>query len=195
MATDKKERKLIILQSLAGMLEERDAVKITTAELAKRSEISEAAIYKHFPSKRKIFEELVIFFEDNIFPRISMMKKEINPQDLSGNIIALVLNFCDKNNGFSKILTREAFTADESKINEKVSIVFDKLNLEIKQSLQEFEKVNKKKINLNITVASDLLLACLEGQIQSFVRSKFKKDINQSWKEQWDFLAKVIYPS
>jgi len=177
------------------MLEERDAVKITTAELAKRSEISEAAIYKHFPSKRKIFEELVIFFEDNIFPRISMMKKEINPQDLSGNIIALVLNFCDKNKGFSKILTREAFTADESKINEKVSIVFDKLNLEIKQSLQEFEKVNKKKINLNITVASDLLLACLEGQIQSFVRSKFKKDINQSWKEQWDFLAKVIYPS
>tara|TARA_Y100000816_G_scaffold169309_1_gene121528 strand:+ start:4865 stop:5452 length:588 start_codon:yes stop_codon:yes gene_type:complete len=195
MATDKKERKLIILQSLAGMLEERDAVKITTAELAKRSEISEAAIYKHFPSKRKIFEELVIFFEDNIFPRISMMKKELNPQDLSGNIIALVLNFCDKNKGFSKILTREAFTADESKINEKVSIVFDKLNLEIKQSLQEFEKVNKKKINLNITVASDLLLACLEGQIQSFVRSKFKKDINQSWKEQWDFLAKVIYPS
>ena len=195
MATDKKERKLIILQSLAGMLEERDAVKITTAELAKRSEISEAAIYKHFPSKRKIFEELVIFFEDNIFPRISMMKKEINPQDLSGNIIALVLNFCEKNKGFSKILTREAFTTDESKINEKVSIVFDKLNLEIKQSLQEFEKVNKKKINLNITVASDLLLACLEGQIQSFVRSKFKKDINQSWKEQWDFLAKVIYPS
>tara|TARA_B100000945_G_scaffold73137_2_gene55961 strand:- start:75 stop:662 length:588 start_codon:yes stop_codon:yes gene_type:complete len=195
MATDKKERKLIILQSLAGMLEERDSVKITTAELAKRSEISEAAIYKHFPSKRKIFEELVIFFEDNIFPRISMMKKELNPQDLSGNIIALVLNFCDKNKGFSKILTREAFTADESKINEKVSIVFDKLNLEIKQSLQEFEKVNKKKINLNITVASDLLLACLEGQIQSFVRSKFKKDINQSWKEQWDFLAKVIYPS
>ena len=63
MATDKKERKLIILQSLAGMLEERDSVKITTAELAKRSEISEAAIYKHFPSKRKIFEELVIFFE------------------------------------------------------------------------------------------------------------------------------------
>ena len=89
-----------ILQSLAGMLEERDSVKITTAELAKRSEISEAAIYKHFPSKRKIFEELVIFFEDNIFPRISMMKKEINPKDLSGNIIALVLNFCDKNKGF-----------------------------------------------------------------------------------------------
>ena len=59
----KKQRKLIIMQSLAAMLEERDLMKVTTAELAKRSEITEAAIYKHFPSKRKIFEELVLFFE------------------------------------------------------------------------------------------------------------------------------------
>ena len=59
---NKKQRKLIIMQSLAGMLEERELMKITTAELAKRSEITEAAIYKHFPSKRKIFEELVVFF-------------------------------------------------------------------------------------------------------------------------------------
>ena len=58
----KKQRKLIIMQSLAAMLEERDLLKVTTAELAKRSEITEAAIYKHFPSKRKIFEELVVFF-------------------------------------------------------------------------------------------------------------------------------------
>ena len=59
----KKQRKLIIMQSLAAMLEERDLLKITTAELAKRSEITEAAIYKHFPSKRKIFEELVVFLK------------------------------------------------------------------------------------------------------------------------------------
>ena len=58
---EKKQRKLILMQSLAAMLEERDLLKVTTAELAKRSEITEAAIYKHFPSKRKIFEELVVF--------------------------------------------------------------------------------------------------------------------------------------
>ena len=61
------------MQSLASMLEERDLVKITTAELAKRSEISEAAIYKHFPSKRKIYEELVSFFEESIFTRIKSL--------------------------------------------------------------------------------------------------------------------------
>ena len=73
---NKKQRKLIIMQSLAGMLEERELMKITTAELAKRSEITEAAIYKHFPSKRKIFEELVVFFEESIFSRINGIKEE-----------------------------------------------------------------------------------------------------------------------
>ena len=76
---NKKQRKLIIMQSLAGMLEERELMKITTAELAKRSEITEAAIYKHFPSKRKIFEELVVFFEESIFSRIKGIKEETLP--------------------------------------------------------------------------------------------------------------------
>ena len=75
------------MQSLAGMLEERELLKVTTAELAKRSEISEAAIYKHFPSKRKIFEELVVFFEESIFTRIKAMKEESKPEDLALNNI------------------------------------------------------------------------------------------------------------
>ena len=79
---NKKQRKLIIMQSLAGMLEERELMKITTAELAKRSEITEAAIYKHFPSKRKIFEELVVFFEESIFSRINGIKEETKADDM-----------------------------------------------------------------------------------------------------------------
>ena len=81
----KKQRKLIIMQSLAAMLEERDLLKVTTAELAKRSEITEAAIYKHFPSKRKIFEELVVFFEESIFTRIKVMKENQNQRIFQGN--------------------------------------------------------------------------------------------------------------
>ena len=79
------------MQSLASMLEERDLVKITTAELAKRSEISEAAIYKHFPSKRKIYEELVSFFEESIFTRIKSIKEESKPEDVPGQLISLIL--------------------------------------------------------------------------------------------------------
>ena len=189
----KKERKLIIMQSLAGMLEERDLVKITTAELAKRSDITEAAIYKHFPSKRKIYEELVIFFEESIFTRIKNIKAESKPEDVPGELIALILKLCDRNKGFSRILTRETFTADEIKIIDRVSNCFEKINIEIRQSLQDYERTTKKKLGLDIPTSCDLLLSCLEGQIQSFVRSKFKKNISASWEEQWLFLKKAIF--
>ena len=72
------------MQSLAEMLEERELLKITTAELAKRSEITEAAIYKHFPSKRKIFEELVVFFEESIFTRIKACLLYTSPSPRDG---------------------------------------------------------------------------------------------------------------
>ena len=189
----KKQRKLIIMQSLASMLEEKDLVKITTAELAKRSEISEAAIYKHFPSKRKVYEELVSFFEESIFTRIKSIKEESKPEDVPGQLISLILKFCEMNKGFSRILTREIFTADELKIIDKVSNCFEKINIEIRQSLQDYERTTKKKLNLNLSTSCDLLLSCLEGQIQSFVRSKFKKDISSSWEDQWIFLKKAIF--
>ena len=76
MTKEAVPRKIQIMQTLVSMLEEREPVKITTAELAKRTNITEAAIYRHFPSKRKIYEELVIFFENSIFSRIVSIKKD-----------------------------------------------------------------------------------------------------------------------
>ena len=79
-------RQINIMQTLVSMLESKEPIKITTAELAKRCEITEAAIYKHFPSKRKIFEGLVDFCEENIFPRISSIKKEVSSPETPFNI-------------------------------------------------------------------------------------------------------------
>ena len=166
MSKDPAPRKIQIMQTLASMLEEREPVKITTAELAKRTNITEAAIYRHFPSKRKIYEELVSFFEDSIFPRISSIKKDSNIDDVAGNIVTLVLTFCEKNKGISKILNREALSVNESKIEDKVSLLFDKINLEIKQSFQNYEKETKGRLSLSSSSASDLIVSCMEGQIQ-----------------------------
>ncbi|MDA9636638.1 nucleoid occlusion factor SlmA [SAR86 cluster bacterium] len=193
MSKDPAPRKIQIMQTLASMLEEREPVKITTAELAKRTNITEAAIYRHFPSKRKIYEELVIFFEDSIFPRISSIKKDSNVDDVAGNIVTLVLTFCEKNKGISKILNREALSVNESKIEDKVSLLFDKINLEIKQSFQNYEKETKGRLSLSSSSASDLIVSCMEGQIQMFVRSKFKRDVIQSWTEHWKVLKKTIF--
>ena len=193
MSKDPAPRKIQIMQTLASMLEEREPVKITTAELAKRTNITEAAIYRHFPSKRKIYEELVTFFEDSIFPRISSIKKDSNVDDVAGNIVTLVLTFCEKNKGISKILNREALSVNESKIEDKVSLLFDKINLEIKQSFQNYEKETKGRLSLSSSSASDLIISCMEGQIQMFVRSKFKRDVIQSWTEHWKVLKKTIF--
>ena len=193
MPKEKVSRKIQIMQTLASMLEDREPVKITTAELAKRTNITEAAIYRHFPSKRRIYQELVEFFEDSIFPRIASIKKESAPDEVAGNIVMLILTFCDKNKGISKILNREALSVDESKIEDKVNLLFDRLALEIKQSFQNYEKETKNKLSLNASSAADLVVSCLEGQIQIFIRSKFKRDIKHSWNEHWQIIKKAIF--
>jgi len=193
MAKEKVSRKIQIMQTLASMLEDKEPVKITTAELAKRTNITEAAIYRHFPSKRRIYQELVEFFEDSIFPRIASIKKDSASDEVAGNIVMLILTFCDKNKGISKILNREALSVDESKIEDKVNLLFDRLALEIKQSFQNYEKETKNKLSLNASSAADLVVSCLEGQIQIFIRSKFKRDITHSWNEHWQIIKKAIF--
>ena len=108
MAESKVSRKIQIMQTLAEMLEEKTPVKITTAELARRTNITEAAIYRHFPSKRKIYEEMVIFFESNIFPRIETMKQNQSSDEIPGLIVTLILNFLETNKGFAKIINKQA---------------------------------------------------------------------------------------
>ncbi len=193
MKENKVSRKIQIMQTLAEMLEEKEPVKITTAELARRTNITEAAIYRHFPSKRKIYEEMVIFFESSIFPRIESMKQNHANDEIPGLIVTLILTFLETNKGFAKIINKQALTAAEAKIDDKISLILEKLNVEIKQSFQSYERETKKKLALNSTNSSDLLMACMEGQIQSFIRSNFKKNPVSSWQEHWQLLRKIIF--
>ena len=193
MTENKVSRKIQIMQTLAEMLEEKEPVKITTAELARRTNITEAAIYRHFPSKRKIYEEMVIFFESSIFPRIESMKQNHANDEIPGLIVTLILTFLETNKGFAKIINKQALTAAEAKIDDKISLIFEKLSVEIKQSFQSYERETKKKLALNSTNSSDLLMACMEGQIQSFIRSNFKKNPVSSWQEHWQLLRKIIF--
>ncbi|MEC7465307.1 MAG: nucleoid occlusion factor SlmA [Pseudomonadota bacterium] len=193
MKENKVSRKIQIMQTLAEMLEEKEPVKITTAELARRTNITEAAIYRHFPSKRKIYEEMVIFFESSIFPRIESMKQNHANDEIPGLIVTLILTFLETNKGFAKIINKQALTAAEAKIDDKISLILEKLNIEIKQSFQTYERETKKKLALNSTNSSDLLMACMEGQIQAFIRSNFKKNPVSSWQEHWQLLRKIIF--
>ena len=193
MAEDKVSRKTQIMQTLAQMLEEKEPVKITTAELARRTEITEAAIYRHFPSKRKIYEEMVIFFESNIFPRIESIRSNHPSEEVPGLIVSLILSFCETNKGFAKILNKQALTAAEAKIDDKISLIFERLNVEIKQSFQSYERETKKKLKINSSSSADLLMSCMEGQIQAFIRSNFKKNSLTDWQAHWNLLKDTIF--
>tara|TARA_B100001093_G_C26674065_1_gene947457 strand:- start:164 stop:748 length:585 start_codon:yes stop_codon:yes gene_type:complete len=193
MAESKVSRKIQIMQTLAEMLEEKAPVKITTAELARRTNITEAAIYRHFPSKRKIYEEMVIFFESNIFPRIETMKQNQSSDEIPGLIVTLILTFLETNKGFAKIINKQALSAAEAKIDDKISLILEKLNVEIKQSFQAYERDTKKKLTINSASCSDLLMTCMEGQIQGFIRSNFKNSPVASWQEHWEIIKKTIF--
>ena len=112
----KKDRKNIILQSLAGMLEERNLSKITTAALAEKSGITEAALYRHFPSKRSIYAELFSFCDEAIFTKCNELKKsKIASKEKVKNTYMFFMLFVEKNKGFARLLSREALSSDEQK--------------------------------------------------------------------------------
>ena len=105
----KKDRKNIILQSLAGMLEERNLSKITTAALAEKSGITEAALYRHFPSKRSIYAELFSFCDEAIFTKCNELKKsKISSKEKVKNTYMFFMLFVEKNKGFARLLIKRS---------------------------------------------------------------------------------------
>ena len=188
-----KPRQLDIMQNLAAMLGQKGPVKITTALLANECGITEAAIYRHFPSKRKIYSGLVDFCEQNIFDLIaSINSSDSDYLEETKKILNLLVNFSEKNPGLARLLTREAFSIDETTLDERIGQMMSKIELIIKQNLQKYEQTTKAKLALPTASSANLLLACTEGFIQQFVRSGFQDAPSKRVKDQFEFLVKAL---
>ena len=185
-----KPRQLDIMQSLAKMLQAKGPVKVTTASLANECGITEAAIYRHFPSKRKIYEGLVDFCEQSLFDLIGDINssKDEHLEKVS-KIMILLVSFSEKNPGLARLLTREAFSIDEASLDDRIKQMFSKIELQIKQNLQKYEQQSKKKLALPSASSANLLLAFVEGVIQQFVRSGFTEKPTQRISDQAAFLT------
>ena len=185
-----KPRQLDIMQSLAKMLQVKGPVKVTTASLANECGITEAAIYRHFPSKRKIYEGLVDFCEQSLFDLIGDINssKDDHLKKVS-KIMILLVSFSEKNPGLARLLTREAFSIDEASLDDRIKQMFSKIELQIKQNLQKYEQQTKKKLALPSASSANLLLAFVEGVIQQFVRSGFTEKPTQRISDQAAFLT------
>ena len=186
----KKDRKNIILQSLASMLEERNMSKITTASLAKKSNITEAALYRHFPSKRSIYAELFTFCDDTIFTKCNELKKEkMSSKDKIKNAFIFFIIFIEKNKGFARLLSREALSSDEQNVSESVNQFYERFELVIRQILKEDEKNLKTQAG----ISAQLIITSLEGNISRYIRSKFKDSPSSYIENIWNLLSLSIF--
>ena len=188
----KKDRKNIILESLASMLEERNMSKITTASLAEKSKITEAALYRHFPSKRSIYAELFSFCDETVFAKCNELKKEKNSsQEKVKKAFMFFILFVEKNKGFARLLSREALSENEQNVSDDVNQFYERFEMVLRQILKEDEK----KLITQPGISAQLIVTTLEGNISRYIRSKFKESPSTYVENIWNLLSISIFKS
>lgn len=193
-AEEKLSRKEHILQTLAHMLETRPGERITTAALANEVGVSEAALYRHFPSKARMFEDLIAFIEETLFTRINgILQHEPGALGQCEKILLLVLTFAEKNPGITRILNGDALQGETERLRQRVCQVFDRLETQLRQLLREAELREGLRSSVPAGALASLLLAYVEGRVSHYVRSDFRKLPTEFWTDQWEFLQRGMF--
>lgn len=186
----KPRRREQILQALAQMLEEDSGKRITTAALARQVGVSEAALYRHFPSKARMFEGLIDFIEESIFARVTRILGDVpNATERCGTLVALLLGFAEKNPGLARVMGGDALTGETARLRQRVHQLFERLELQLKQVLREAELHEGLRPCIPAAAAANLLMAHAEGRISQYVRSDFKHRPTAYWDDQWALLS------
>ena len=186
-------RKEQILQTLAEMLESSPGNKITTAKLAGNLGVSEAALYRHFPSKTRMYESLIDFVEDTLFTRITQILSEETKQlARCKNILTLYLIFCERNPGITRILSGDALMGEHERLRDRVSQVYDRIETQLRQCLRMAEIEEGWRTAIPVNVAANMLLATAEGRVAQFVRSNFSQSPTDGWEDQWSISTAAI---
>ena len=191
MATpEKKNRKQEILETLAYMLEANPGDRISIAALAKSVGVSEAALYRHFPSKTKMFEGLIEFAEEAVLSRIIGISGEsLTAFEKLERMTYVYLVFCERNPGITRLLTGDAINGERDRLHTRVRQFFDRFSTEMRKALSKAELEEGLHFKLSIKNTVAMLQATAEGRVSAFVRSQFKDMPSEAWKEQWQVLS------
>ena len=184
--TKRGDRKLQILQTLAGMLEQPAAEKITTAALAAKIDVSEAALYRHFASKAQMFEGLIEFIEETLFGLIN----KITAEEKSGlrqveAITTMLLGFAQKNRGMTRVLTGDALVHENERLQARINQLHDRVEATLKQAIRFAAGQNEMPAGIDAAARANLIMSCVSGRWQQFAKSGFKRDPMQYWPDQW----------
>jgi len=178
-----------ILQALARELELHPGKRITTAALAKSVGVSEAALYRHFPSKAKMFEGLIEFIEESIFGLINrIMQEESHSMKRCEKILILILGFAERNPGITRILVGDALIGENERLRLRLGQFYDRIETQLRQILREGEMKHHFSPTIPIASIANMFLAVVEGRLNQFVRSTFERKPLSMWEEQWTLL-------
>ena len=187
-------RRQQILEALARELESRPGARITTARLAEVVGVSEAALYRHFPSKAKMFEALIEFAEESVFGLANrVLTEESDPSRRCERILTMLLTFADRNPGITRVLLGEALVGEHERLRARVSQFFDRFETQLKQILREGEQLAGLGFGASVAAVSNLLMAVVEGRMSQFSRSGFQRSPLEAWDQQWRALQQGLF--
>ena len=190
----KVPRKQLILQSLAEELERSPGSRITTAALARANGVSEAALYRHFASKAKMFEGLIGFAEESVFARINqILEAEKGTRARCAQLLYLLLGFADRNPGITRVLLGDALVGENERLHARVEQFFARLETQFRQILREARMRDDSAALPDPEVAAGLMLALVEGRMQQFLRTHFKVSPLAQWEQQWQLLEQALF--
>jgi len=187
------ERKHQILQTLAQMLENPAGEKATTAALAARLSVSEAALYRHFRGKAEMFEGLIEFVEQTLFALIN----KITGEEKSGvrqleAIIGVMLAFAQKNRGMTRVLVGDALVNEDERLQTRINQLHDRLEAALKQALRFGVSQREIAQDVDIAAQANLIMSFVTGRWHQFAKSGFKRDPVELWAKQWRQLMEGV---
>ncbi len=187
-------RRQVILETLAQLLESEPGARITTAGLAKAVGVSEAALYRHFPSKARMFEGLIEFVETTLFERATVIVRDSDSALTQlDNLLQLFILFAEKNPGISRIIHGDALAGETERLRKRVCQLHDRYEMQIRQVIRDAEHKEGLRCTIPAAAAANLLMAVAQGRLAQYVRSDFSQRPSAHWTEQWQLLSAQLF--
>lgn len=194
MTTQRRSnRREEILGTLANMLETSNGKPVTTARLAAEVGVSEAALYRHFPSKAKMFDELITLIEDILLGSINkVLEQETETMARIKQIVALILRFAEQSPGMTRVLTGDALMGEHERLRARIVNLFDRLESQLKQILRERRLRDGAEFSADEGMLANIILAYVEGKLSQYVRSTFRRAPTAGFDAQWQLLERQL---
>ncbi|MHB1566565.1 MAG: nucleoid occlusion factor SlmA [Acidiferrobacter sp.] len=185
------ERRQDILEALARLLEEAPGTLITTAQLATAVGVSEAALYRHFPSKARMFDALLEFIEETLFSRINhICNEEADAAQSLAQVLRLWLVFADRNHGLANLLQGIALAGEADRLRARLTLLYDRFETHLRQILRD---AVLRPGAPSPMVCAQLLLAAADGRVAQSTRSHFRVSPLADWDAQWELLRYALF--